>query len=107
MKTTSNLAAATALLGVCVGYSASTYALDGATLFKQKICNTCHGETGAQPIMPLYPKVSGQNAPYLMQQMKDIRDGKRTNGLSVAMKAVVGTVTDEEFQAIADWLASN
>jgi cytochrome c553 len=39
--------------------------------------------------------------------MKDIRDGKRTNGLSIAMKAVVATVTDEEFQAIADWLAAN
>jgi len=42
-----------------------------------------------------------------MQQMKDIRDGKRTNGLAVAMKAVVSSVTDEEFQAIADWLAAN
>jgi cytochrome c len=41
-----------------------------------------------------------------VQQMKDIRDGKRNNGLSVAMKAVVGSVTDEEFQAIADWLST-
>jgi cytochrome c len=107
MKTRKNLFAAAAVLGLCVGYSASTYALDGAALYKEKICNTCHGENGAQPILPVYPKVSSQNGPYLLQQMKDIRDGKRTNGLSIAMKAVVATVTDEEFQAIADWLAAN
>lgn len=107
MNSRRNRYAATALLGLCVGYSTAASALDGAALYKEKICNTCHGENGAAPIMPLYPKVNGQNAPYLVQQMKDIRDGRRTNGLSVAMKAVVSAVTDEEFQAIADWLAAN
>ena len=107
MNARKNRYAAAAVLGLCVGYSTAACALDGAALYKEKICNTCHGENGAQPIMPLYPKVKGQNAPYLVQQMKDIRDGKRTNGLSAAMKAVVSTVTDEEFQAIADWLAAN
>ncbi len=82
------------------------YAAEGAALYKTKICHSCHGETPNQPILPVYPKLSGQNAPYLVQQMKDIRDGKRNNGLSVAMKAVVGSVTDDEFQAIADWLAT-
>ena len=82
----------------------SLYGADGAALYKSKICHSCHGETPDKPILPVYPKLSGQNVPYLVQQMKDIRDGKRNNGLSVAMKAVVGSVTDEEFQAIADWL---
>jgi cytochrome c len=107
MKTRQDLFAAAALLGLCLSHSAGSYALDGAALYKEKLCTTCHGETGAQPILPVYPKISGQNVGYLLEQMKDIRDGKRTNGLSAAMKALVGTVTDEEFQAIADWLASN
>jgi cytochrome c len=84
----------------------SLCAADGAALYKTKICHSCHGETPNKPILPVYPKLAGQNAPYLVQQMKDIRDGKRNNGLSVAMKAVVGSVTDEEFQAIADWLST-
>ncbi len=105
MKKTSILAAAA--LSLCTLYSSGTLALDGAELYKLKVCNTCHGPTGHEPIMPLYPKIAGQNAPYLLEQMKDIRDGKRTNGLSIAMKGVVAGVTDEEFQAIADWLAAN
>ncbi len=104
MKATRKLVATLALWSVC---SAGAYALDGAALYQEKICNTCHGETGAEPILTVYPKVSGQNPQYLLQQMKDIRDGVRTNGLSVAMKAVIGTVTDEELQAIADWLSTN
>lgn len=104
MKATTKLAATLGLWSIC---SAGAYALDGAALYQEKICNTCHGETGAEPILTVYPKVSGQNPQYLLQQMKDIRDGARTNGLSVAMKAVIGTVTDEELQAIADWLATN
>ena len=107
MKTRQHLLATAALLGLFLCQASGAYALDGAALYKEKLCITCHGETGAQPIMPLYPKVSGQNVPYLLEQMKDIRDGKRTNGLSAAMKALVGTVTDEEFQAIAEWLAGN
>ena len=107
MNARRNRYAAAAVLGLCVGYSTAGSALDGAALYKEKICNTCHGENGAHPIMPLYPKINGQNTPYLVEQMKDIRDGRRTNGLTVAMKAVVSSVTDEEFQAIADWLAAN
>jgi cytochrome c len=96
-----------AALTLPLGLPAGAQALDGAAIYKAKICNTCHGENGAQPILPVYPKIAGQNGPYLLEQMKDIRDGKRTNGLSAAMKGVVSTVTDEEFQAIADWLASH
>lgn len=93
-----------ATLALCA--APALYAADGAALYKTKICHSCHGETPNKPILPVYPKLSGQNAPYLLQQMKDIRDGKRNNGLSVAMKAVVGSVTDEEFQTIADWLST-
>lgn len=63
------------------------------------------GRQTAHPL-PVYPKLSGQNAPYLLQQMKDIRDGKRANGLSAAMKAVVSSVTDEQFEAITNWLST-
>lgn len=107
MKADRHRFAATAAMTLCLGVPAFTHALDGATLYKEKVCNTCHGETGAEAILPIYPKVSGQNAAYLLAQMKDIRDGRRTNGLSAAMRAVVSTVTDEEFEAIANWLADN
>lgn len=81
-------------------------AADGAALYQSKGCTACHGAKGDKPLAPNYPKLAGQNAAYLVEQMKDIRDGKRTNGLSAAMKPLVAKVTDEEFQAIADWLAA-
>ncbi|NEV63720.1 c-type cytochrome [Thiorhodococcus minor] len=93
-------------LGLTIGAPAAVLAVDGETLYKQKICHTCHGDRPSEPILPLYPKLSGQSSEYLLQQMKDIRDGKRTNGLSAAMKAVVGSVTDEEFEIISNWLST-
>ncbi len=80
--------------------------LDGKTLYTAKLCMTCHGADAKTPIMPQYPKIAGQGEVYSVQQMKDIRDGKRTNGLSAAMKALTMTVKDEEFAAIAKWLTS-
>jgi cytochrome c553 len=78
----------------------------GAALYEEKICNTCHGEDGTHPVTDDYPVIAGQPVKYLVRQMKDIRDGRRTNGLSESMRAAVSTVSDEDFQLIAEWLAS-
>ena len=56
--------------------------------------------------MPVYPKIAGQNKEYTVQQMKDIRDGGRTNGMSAAMKPMVASVSDAEIEEIATWLAA-
>ena len=81
-------------------------AADGKALYTEKNCHTCHGADGNAPIMPLYPKLAGQNKEYLVAQMKDIKSGARANGMSMAMKAMVANVSDEEFAAIAEYLAS-
>jgi cytochrome c len=80
-------------------------AADGAALYKQKTCIACHGPDGGKPLLPEYPKLAGQNAAYALQQMQDIKSGARANGNSAAMKGVMHLVSDEEMQAIADWLA--
>ncbi len=80
--------------------------LDGAKLFKDKTCWSCHGKDAKTPIIPTYPKIAGQNADYALQQMQDIKSGARSNGQSVAMKAVMYLVSDEEMKAIASWLAT-
>ena len=81
-------------------------ALDGEQLYKSKTCAACHGKDGASPMMPSYPKVAGQNAAYAIQQMQDIKSGARSNGNSAAMKGVMHLVSDEEIEAIAEWLAT-
>ena len=86
--------------------TSSVIAADGAALYKAKLCNTCHGPDGKTPLLPTYPKLAGQSAAYLIQQVKDIRDGKRTNGLTAAMKPMAANVTDDEIKAISEWLAT-
>jgi len=85
--------------------SAETIA-KGAELFKTKTCFTCHGADAKTPILPQYPKIAGQNAEYALQQMKDIKSGVRANGLSVAMKAIMHLVTDEEMEILAKYVST-
>ena len=78
---------------------------DGAKLYAEKTCNACHGPKGDKPLMPNYPKVSGQNASYIEAQMKDIKSGARNNGQTAAMKGVMHLVDDAEIKAISEYLA--
>jgi cytochrome c len=94
------------VLAVTLVPTSAVSAADGAALFKSKTCWSCHGKDANSPIMPVYPRLAGQNADYAYAQMQDIKSGKRANGQSAAMKGVMGLVSDEEMRAIADWLAT-
>ena len=85
---------------------AAVLSADGEKLFKTKTCSTCHGKDGKTPIMPMYPKIAGQNKEYTLQQMVDIKSGARSNGQSAAMKGVMHLVSDEELQALAEYIAT-
>lgn len=102
---TKNLLGAALTATLLLGAGAAT-ALDGAALYQKKTCFACHGKDANTPIMPTYPKLAGQNAAYAAQQMRDIKSGVRANGQSAAMKGVMHLVSDEEIQAIAEWLAT-
>lgn len=92
-------------MALALAISTPVLALNGATLYKEKTCFTCHGKDAKTPIMPSYPKLAGQNAEYALQQMKDIKSGARNNGQSAAMKGVMHLVNDVEMKAIAEYLA--
>ena len=85
---------------------AAVLSADGEKLYKTKTCSTCHGKDGKTPIMPMYPKIAGQNKEYTLQQMNDIKSGARNNGQSAAMKGVMHLVSDEELQALAEYIAT-
>ena len=55
--------------------------------------------------MPLYPRLAGQNKEYLIQQMHDIKSGKRDNGQAAVMKPIVANLSDDEIAAIAEYLS--
>ena len=87
------------LIAAALGVSTPALALDGAKLYQDKTCWSCHGKDAKTPLkgMP-YPKLAGA-------QMKDIKSGARNNGQSAAMKGVMGLVSDEEIKAIAEYLS--
>ena len=99
MKTRLALAATTLLL------AAPAFALDGAKLYQEKTCWSCHGKDAKKTLTPAYPRLAGQNADYALAQMKDIKSGARNNGQTAAMKGVMGLVDDAEMKAIAEYLS--
>lgn len=80
-------------------------ALDAQGLYLERTCIACHGAEGRAPIMQEYPKLAGQNADYLVAQMKDIKSGTRSNSHAVAMKNVMHLTDEQEMAEIAAWLA--
>jgi len=108
-RPTSALAALVAALAIAGAVPAArgqdAETLDGATLYAQRTCIACHGPDAKTPILPEYPRLAGQNAPYMLQQMRDIKSGARNNGNTAAMRGVMHLVTDEDLQVLADYLA--
>lgn len=80
-------------------------ALDAAVLYKERTCIACHGAEGREPVMEEYPKIAGQKAPYMLAQMKNIKNGTRSNDSSIAMKNVMHLISEEEMAIVAEWLA--
>ena len=78
---------------------------DGMGLYSEKFCIGCHGPAGASPTSPFFPVLAGQNKDYLIQQFKDIKSGRRSNGATSTMSALVQNVTDQEIAAIAGYLS--
>ncbi|NIO38750.1 MAG: c-type cytochrome [Burkholderiales bacterium] len=74
----------------------------GKTIAAQLNCASCHQPNyrGAATI----PRIARQNRVYLAQQMKNFRDGKRTNdnGLKTSF---MSNLTDEEIEALSHYFA--
>ncbi|NYT28374.1 cytochrome c [Candidatus Thiodubiliella endoseptemdiera] len=64
-------------------------------------CSACHGATGKSAI-PIYPSLAGQQAAYIVKQLKDFQSGARKDP---TMSAMAGLAKGHE-QEIADWLAT-
>ena len=67
-------------------------------------CASCHGPNAAG--MPAqYPRLSGQHAEYIEEQLKAFRVGERANDLNGMMHGVTAKMSDREIQAVSDYIA--
>jgi cytochrome c553 len=66
---------------------------------KSDACSGCHGIKGISPF-PLRPSLAGQDADYLVHQLKAFKSGLRKNDI---MKGISESLTDNEMIALASY----
>jgi cytochrome c553 len=65
-------------------------------------CASCHGAAGIG-IPSQYPRLAGQHQDYTVAQLQAFKSGLRSN--SVQMTTLAKRMSDEEMQAVADYIA--
>ena len=85
---------------VGLGWMSFSYAAGDAASGQGKValCSGCHGADG-NSMIPIFPKLAGQGEVYLVNQLKDIRDGARN------VPQMMGILTGRTDQDLADMAA--
>lgn len=65
-------------------------------------CAVCHGPLGLA-MVPNTPHLAGQPQPYLVEQLRNYRSGKRHHEV---MSVIAKPLTDAEIENLANWYAS-
>lgn len=69
---------------------------------KAKVCAACHGLHGVSTD-PQFPILAGQYADYIVQALKEYKDGQRKNPIMAAMAA---PLSQQDREDLAAWFAS-
>ncbi len=64
---------------------------------KSKVCSACHGAAGISPNTS-WPNLAGQQTAYLVKQMKEFREGKRSDPWMTPMAL---PLSDEDIENLA------
>lgn len=85
---------------VALGQEIYTRGAEGVTA-----CTACHGPQGNGLAAAGFPAVTGQKVDYAIKQLKDFRDGTRSNDLNGMMRDVAKSMTDEQIEAVANYVS--
>lgn len=69
---------------------------------KAVVCGACHGTDG-NSASPQFPKLAGQNAPYIAAQLANFKSGKRQNPI---MSGQAASLSPQDMQDLAAYFAS-
>lgn len=75
---------------------------DRRGLEKSQVCQSCHGRTGNESLLPNYPKLAGQHEDYLVNALRSYRDGSRSNAV---MAGFASALSDQDIADLAAWFA--
>jgi len=76
---------------------------DGNTASGVPACVGCHQPGGAGN--ERYPRLAGQHQAYAAEELRQFRSGERNNDRAKIMRAVAARMTDEEIDAVVEYLA--
>jgi cytochrome c553 len=70
-------------------------------------CVSCHGENGKGRIADnvIYPVIGGQRTVYLRSQLVNWKLGERKNSPGAVMSKVAKSLSDDEIEALADYIS--
>ncbi|RMD80712.1 MAG: cytochrome c4 [Gammaproteobacteria bacterium] len=70
-------------------------------------CVNCHGERGKgkAPHISVFPVIGGQHRDYIIKELKDFREGRRANDPAGMMADIARKLSDEEIEAVANYLS--
>ena len=74
--------------------------INGKTL--AQTCAACHSPDG-NSVNPVWPKLAGQHASYIVKQLKDFKEGKRVNA---QMSGMVAALSDSDMLDLAAYFSS-
>jgi cytochrome c553 len=69
-------------------------------------CTSCHGSDGRSTVVPEYPKIGGQSAPYVVNALKAYRDGRRQGSYAAIMSEVAKPLSDADIANLATYIES-
>ena len=83
-------------------------ASDAVALGREKYvqCASCHGSDGRSTVIPQYPKIGGQSAPYVVNALKAYRDGRRLGTFAAVMAEVAKPLSDADIVNLAAYVES-
>ena len=67
-------------------------------------CIACHAPNGMGNPQANFPRLSGQHAAYIVNQLKAFRAGERANDAGKMMQNIAARMTDAEMQAVASYI---
>ncbi len=87
--------------------STTAFAAGNSKAGQEKVtqCVACHGPEGNSTV-GTWPKLAGQNAPYLMKQMMEYKKGDKGGRYDAVMTPLMATLSTQDMQDLAAYYAA-
>jgi cytochrome c553 len=95
----------TLVLAALVSSAGAAFAASGnseAGHKKSTPCQACHGPNGIS-VSPAFPNLAGQNPDYIMEALRQYKDGRRANPI---MKGQVANLSERDIEDLAAYFSS-